>query len=211
MTFPLSNAFHFSTVLFGKLYFPISFTHCLILIFFSCPLVLPSASVNSTRSSLSIFSISFTIIYIVIRSLQSLLSYKIRSPISFSRSPYVRSFNSCAIFVAIFCILSNFLVSFLELGDHTTAAYSSLGCIMLMIFFHHIFIHVMKCHSYISQYLVCLSGPKYLGCVFIRTQISWLCVYQDPNILVVCLSGPKYLVHQGSDFLVSSLKRSFAL
>ncbi|MPC19669.1 hypothetical protein E2C01_012595 [Portunus trituberculatus] len=26
----------------GKLYFPISFTHYLILIFFSCPLVLPS-------------------------------------------------------------------------------------------------------------------------------------------------------------------------
>ncbi|MPC80486.1 Vacuolar protein sorting-associated protein 8 [Portunus trituberculatus] len=59
---PLSNAFHFSTILCGKLFFPISFTHCLILIFFSSPLVLPSSSVNSTRSSLSIFSISFTIV-----------------------------------------------------------------------------------------------------------------------------------------------------
>ncbi|MPC52179.1 hypothetical protein E2C01_046040 [Portunus trituberculatus] len=32
-TTSLNNAFHFSTVLCGKLYFPISFTHCLILIF----------------------------------------------------------------------------------------------------------------------------------------------------------------------------------
>ncbi|MPD03464.1 hypothetical protein E2C01_099103 [Portunus trituberculatus] len=49
----------FSTVLCGKLCFPISFTHCLILIFCSCPIVLLS-SVFSTKSSLSIF---FNIIY----------------------------------------------------------------------------------------------------------------------------------------------------
>ncbi|MPC13546.1 hypothetical protein E2C01_006284 [Portunus trituberculatus] len=42
-------------------YFPVSFTHCLILISFTCPLVLPS-SITRTRSSLSIFSISFTIL-----------------------------------------------------------------------------------------------------------------------------------------------------
>ncbi|MPC40966.1 hypothetical protein E2C01_034542 [Portunus trituberculatus] len=60
------SAFYFSTVLCGKLYFPKSFTHYLILIF-TCPLVLLS-SVTNTRSSLSIFSMPFTISYIVIRS-----------------------------------------------------------------------------------------------------------------------------------------------
>ncbi|MPC25270.1 hypothetical protein E2C01_018375 [Portunus trituberculatus] len=79
------NAFHLSTVLCEKLYFPLSFTHCLILIF-TCPLVLPAFSVTSIRSSLSIFSMPFTIIYIVIKSPCSLLSYKAGSPISFSLS-----------------------------------------------------------------------------------------------------------------------------
>ncbi|MPD03111.1 hypothetical protein E2C01_098731 [Portunus trituberculatus] len=32
-TTSLFNSFHFYTVLCGKLYFPISFTHCLILVF----------------------------------------------------------------------------------------------------------------------------------------------------------------------------------
>ncbi|MPC58887.1 hypothetical protein E2C01_052898 [Portunus trituberculatus] len=79
------NALHLSTILCGKLYFSISFTHCFILIFFSCPLVLPS-SVNSTKSSLSIFSRSLTILYIVIRYPCSLLSCKVGSPLSFSSS-----------------------------------------------------------------------------------------------------------------------------
>ncbi|MPC30337.1 hypothetical protein E2C01_023598 [Portunus trituberculatus] len=70
-----------------KNYFPISFTHCLILIFFTCPLVLLS-SVTSTRSSLSIFSMSLTILYIVITSPRSLLSCKVGRPISFSLSSY---------------------------------------------------------------------------------------------------------------------------
>ncbi|MPC19739.1 hypothetical protein E2C01_012665 [Portunus trituberculatus] len=108
-------------------------THCLILIFFTCPHVL--SSVTSTRSSLSIFSMPLTIFYIVIRSPRSLLSCKVSSPISFSRSSYVRSFSSSTIFVAIFCIRSNLLISFLELGDHTTAACSSIGRIMLVIIF----------------------------------------------------------------------------
>ncbi|MPC68634.1 hypothetical protein E2C01_062837 [Portunus trituberculatus] len=69
-------------------YFLISFTHCLILIFFACPLVLPASYVTSTRSFLSIFSIPFTILYIVIRSHRSLLSYKAGSSISFSLSSY---------------------------------------------------------------------------------------------------------------------------
>ncbi|MPC37779.1 hypothetical protein E2C01_031270 [Portunus trituberculatus] len=124
------NAFPFSTVLFGKLYFPISFTHCLILIFFTC-LLAPLASVTSTRYSLSIFfffsfSIPFTILY---------KCYEVGSPISFSLSSYVRSFSSGTFFVAIFWIRSNLLVSFLGLGVHTTAAYSSLGHLMLIIFF----------------------------------------------------------------------------
>ncbi|MPC94729.1 hypothetical protein E2C01_089911 [Portunus trituberculatus] len=79
---------------------------------------------------------SLTILYVVIRSPRSLLSCKVDSTISFIRSSYLRSFNSSTILVAIFCIFSNFLISFLELGDHTTAAYYSLGHIMLvMIFF----------------------------------------------------------------------------
>ncbi|MPC30308.1 hypothetical protein E2C01_023570 [Portunus trituberculatus] len=86
------NAFHFSTVLCGKLYFPIAFTHCLILIFFTCPLVLLSSSVTSTRSSLSIFSMPLTILYFLIRSPCSLQSCKVDSPISFSHSSCVRSF-----------------------------------------------------------------------------------------------------------------------
>ncbi|MPC14941.1 hypothetical protein E2C01_007721 [Portunus trituberculatus] len=47
-------------------YFQISFTHCLILIF-TCPLVLLSSFVTSTRSSLSIVSIPLTNFYIVNR------------------------------------------------------------------------------------------------------------------------------------------------
>ncbi|MPC10356.1 hypothetical protein E2C01_002990 [Portunus trituberculatus] len=48
----------------------------------------------------------------------------------------VRSFSSGTICVVIFCIFSYLLISFLELRDHTTAAYSSFGRIMLvMIFF----------------------------------------------------------------------------
>ncbi|MPC51440.1 hypothetical protein E2C01_045285 [Portunus trituberculatus] len=92
------NAFHFSTILCRKLYLPISFTHCLFRIFFACPLVLP-ASVTST---LSIFSMPFTILYIVIRSPCSLLSCKVDSPISLSLSSYVRALSSSIIFLAIF-------------------------------------------------------------------------------------------------------------
>ncbi|MPC73307.1 hypothetical protein E2C01_067631 [Portunus trituberculatus] len=33
VTTSLFNVFHFSTILCGKLYFPVSFTHCLIVIF----------------------------------------------------------------------------------------------------------------------------------------------------------------------------------
>ncbi|MPC59761.1 hypothetical protein E2C01_053789 [Portunus trituberculatus] len=60
--------------------------------------------------------------------------YIVSSPISFSHSSYVRSFSSVTIFVAIFCIRSN-LISFIELGDHTTATYSSFRRIMLVIIF----------------------------------------------------------------------------
>ncbi|MPC42226.1 hypothetical protein E2C01_035842 [Portunus trituberculatus] len=69
----------------------------LILIFFTYPLALLS-SVNSTRSSLFIFPIPLTILYIVISSSRYLLSCKI----SFCFSSYVRSFSSSTIFVAIF-------------------------------------------------------------------------------------------------------------
>ncbi|MPC13389.1 hypothetical protein E2C01_006122 [Portunus trituberculatus] len=55
ITTSLLNAFHFSIILCGKLYFPVSFTHCLILIFFTCPLVLLAFSVTSTRSSYLVF------------------------------------------------------------------------------------------------------------------------------------------------------------
>ncbi|MPC32809.1 Mitogen-activated protein kinase 1 [Portunus trituberculatus] len=54
-------------------YLPISFTHCLILIF-TYPLVLLS-SVTITRSSLSNFSMPLTILYIVIRSVPSFSSF----------------------------------------------------------------------------------------------------------------------------------------
>ncbi|MPC77645.1 hypothetical protein E2C01_072104 [Portunus trituberculatus] len=105
-------------------------THCLILIFFTCPLVLPASSVTNTRFSLSIFSMPFTILfYIVIRCPRSLLSCKVGSPIPFSLSSYVKSFSSGTIFVAIFWILSNLLISFFKLADHTTAAYCNFGCI----------------------------------------------------------------------------------
>ncbi|MPC69184.1 hypothetical protein E2C01_063399 [Portunus trituberculatus] len=53
-----------------------------------------------------------TILYIVIKYPRSLLSCKVGSPISFSHSSYVRSFSSGTIFVAIFCILLNLLISF---------------------------------------------------------------------------------------------------
>ena len=67
-----------SLVLCGKLYFLMSLKHWLFLILFECPLVLPlSASFKNTRSCLSIFSLRFTILYIVIKSPLSLLACKV--------------------------------------------------------------------------------------------------------------------------------------
>ncbi|MPC55822.1 hypothetical protein E2C01_049766 [Portunus trituberculatus] len=102
-------------------------------------------------SCLSIISIQFTNLFIVIRSPLSSLSFKVGNCISFTLSSYGRSFISGTIFVAVFWILSSFLMSFCLYGDQTNAAYSSLGLtIVIVIFFHHTLIHVIERHPDVS-------------------------------------------------------------
>ena len=111
--------------------FFVSFRHRLFLIFLECPLIcLVSSSIS--RFCSSSFSIPFTILNRVIRSPVSLLSCRVGSPISLNLSSYVTSLSSGTFFVAALWILSSFVISFFACGDHTTAAYSNLGRIILV-------------------------------------------------------------------------------
>ncbi|MPC44512.1 hypothetical protein E2C01_038185 [Portunus trituberculatus] len=76
------NAFHFFTVLCGKLYFPISFTHCLLLILFTCFLVLAS-SVTSIRSSFSIFFFQCHLLFYTLLLGLLVLFYLVRLTVPF--------------------------------------------------------------------------------------------------------------------------------
>ncbi|MPC08630.1 hypothetical protein E2C01_001219 [Portunus trituberculatus] len=88
-----------------------------------------------------------TILYIFIRFPCSLVSCKVDSPISFNHSSYVRSFSNSTIFVAIFCICSNLLRP-----NH--CCIFQLWTYACDDFFHHIFVHELKCHSYVSQHFI---------------------------------------------------------
>ena len=89
-----------------------SFKHRIFFIFLECPLICLVSSSIITSFCFSSFSMPFTILYKVIRSLLSLLSCRVGSPISFNLSFYMRSFSSSTILVLSLWILSNFLISF---------------------------------------------------------------------------------------------------
>ena len=115
-----------------KTVFLMAVKHQLFLIFFECPLICLVSFSIIIRSCLSSLSMPFTIFYKVIRSPLSLLSCRVGSPISFNLPLYVSSLNPGTIFVATLWILPNFHISFFISGDHTTAAYSNLRCIILV-------------------------------------------------------------------------------
>ena len=131
------NPFQVSIILCGKLLF-VFFTHRLFLIFLECPLICLVSSSIITGFVCPAFQYHLLSYIELLDHLSlSLLSCSIGSPISSNLCSYVSSLNSGTIFVATLWILSNFLISFLALGDHTTAAYYyNLGCIILVrIFF----------------------------------------------------------------------------
>ena len=96
-----------------KLYFFVLFRQIIFHYFFLCSLnYLSSTFLLSIWSFLSVSSCLFINLYILIKSLLYLISSNVIGCISFDFSSYVRFSKSGTIFVAIICILSNFVTFF---------------------------------------------------------------------------------------------------
>ena len=127
------SQFQVSIILWGKLYFFVSFKQITFCNFFLCSIkYLTSPFLLSIKSFLSVSSRLFINLYIVIKSPLS-LSFSVVKCISFNLSLYVKSSKSSTILVAILCILSNFNICYFLCRNHFL--YSSFDLTILVMIF----------------------------------------------------------------------------
>lgn len=133
------------------------FKHLSFLYFLLCSLILRlSPPLVNKRSWLSILSIWFTCVYMIIRS-SLCLFFSVINCISLYISSYVSFSSSDTSLIALLWILSIFLICFYLCGDDTTSAYPSLDPYHYCYCFpYHNFIHVVKGCLYTPQHSVCI-------------------------------------------------------